>query len=165
MNRKRLGKCYIVDSYKKREKGLKFLDEFKEGDSNFPASVRWLNQWKKKYRVGQLNICSDCDKWKIFKWMFTHRLMQKDWLVIKSIIASSFFQTKFLAEKATNEIIIACSKAIVSLKIKLELIGKSNSHRVFKRVSKNQKRSQIFLRNVSVKLHRRRRNQNHALTP
>jgi transposase-like protein len=42
-----------------QEKALFFHKEFNEGDSDFTASIGWIDRWKKRYGVRQLNICGE----------------------------------------------------------------------------------------------------------
>jgi hypothetical protein len=40
-----------------QEKALVFHKEFDEGESDFTASMGWIDRWKKRYGVRKLNIC------------------------------------------------------------------------------------------------------------
>ena len=42
-----------------QEKVLFFRNELKEGEDNFTSSLGWLDRWKKRYGIRQLEICSE----------------------------------------------------------------------------------------------------------
>lgn len=65
-----------------QEKALKFYEEFREGEPGFTASTGWLDRWKKRYGIRQLNICgeklsADMESVCEFKKMF-HKFIEEE---------------------------------------------------------------------------------------
>lgn len=142
-----------------KEKALQFQKEFNEGDADFTASVGWLDRWKKRYGIRQLNICgeklsSNFQEMEQFKKKF------QDFVETESLTGDQLFNcdetglnfkmlpSKSLAArteaaapgyKRSKErvTILACSNATANHKMDLAMIGKSKNPRAFKTISKH----------------------------
>lgn len=141
------------------QKALKFRNELNEGEPDFTASVGWLDRWKKRYGIRQLNICGEklsanCEAVKSFRDKL-HTLLDKENISGDQIfncdetgLNYKLLPSKTLASKAEaaapgykrskeRVTILACSNATANMKMKLAMIGKSKNPRAFKNVSKN----------------------------
>lgn len=142
-----------------QEKALKFYEEFKEGEPGFTASIGWLDRWKKRYGVRQLNICgeklsAEIESVNEFKKRL-HCLIEKEGLsgdqvyncdesglYIKALptqtLASQHEKSAPGYKRSKERLtILACSNVTGEHKLKLCLIGKSKNPRPFKNVKKS----------------------------
>lgn len=142
-----------------QEKALKFRNELNEGEPDFTASVGWLDRWKKRYGIRQLNVCGEklsanFEAVQLFRDKL-HKVLDKDNLTGDQIfncdetgLNYKMLPEKTLASKAEKAApgykrskervtILACSNATANLKMKLSMIGKAKKPRAFKNVSKN----------------------------
>lgn len=142
-----------------QEKALQFRKEFDEGEADFSASSGWLDRWKRRYGVRQLQICgeklsSDVIGMKEFREKFQN-LVDSESLTGDQIfncdetgLNYKMLPEKTLAAKAEaaapgykhskdRVTILACSNATANLKMELLMIGKSKNPRIFKTISKS----------------------------
>lgn len=142
-----------------QEKALKFQKEFNEGDADFTASVGWLDRWKKRYGIRQLNICgeklsSNVEEMEKFKKRFQELIeaegitgdqifncdetgLNFKMLPSKSLAARTEAAAPGFKRSKERITILACSNATANLKMDLTMIGKSKNPRAFKAISKH----------------------------
>lgn len=136
-------------------KALDFHKMFDDGE-DFTASSGWLDRWKKRYGIRQLNISgeklsADCDEVVKFKESFKN-LIAKENLKMEQLFNCDetglnfrMLPSKTLAAKDERSApgykkskervtLLACSNASGNLKLKTMLIGKSKKPRAFKNV-------------------------------
>lgn len=139
-----------------QEKALFFRNELKEGEDDFTASVGWLDRWKKRYGVRQLEMCGEklsadseaavqfCDK---FQRLIKSENLTPDQLyncdetglnfkMLPSKTLASHEEKAAPGHKKSKErlTILAASNATGNHKLKLVVIGKSAKPRSFKNI-------------------------------
>lgn len=129
-----------------QEKALVFHKEFNEGESDFTASIGWINRWKKRYGVRQLNICgeklsADSESLLKFREQFQSLINNEDisheefYSCDETGINLKILPSKTLVSREEKAVpgykrskervtILACSNASGNCKLKLVLIGK-----------------------------------------
>lgn len=140
-----------------QEKAVFFRNQFKEGE-DFTASVGWLDRWKKRYGVRQLNICGEklsadtsvvqAFQNRIEDIILTEKLTpdqlyncDETGLNFKMLSSKSLALKdeksapghKKMKERLT---ILACANASGTHKMKLTAIGKSAKPRALKNINK-----------------------------
>lgn len=140
-----------------QEKALTFQKEFEDGEQDFTASVGWLDRWKKRYGIRQLNVCGEslsADPQAVFDFRNKlHTLIDKEGITGEQLyncdetgLNFKMLPTKTLASMAEKSApgfkrskervtVLACSNATGNHKLKLVLIGKSKRPRAFKHMS------------------------------
>lgn len=164
---KKLVKPYFYGFSNKETKAVLYLDLFykkkqcifamnwKE-DEDFTVSVGWLDRWKKRYGVRQLDICAEnlsaseavvqfCDK---FKNVIESECLTPDQIyncdetglhfkTLPSKTLASLVEKAALGHKKSKErlTVLATSNSSGSHKLKLAVIGKSANPCAFKNIS------------------------------
>lgn len=137
-------------------KALEFHKKFKDGEEKFTASEGWLDRWKKRYGVRQLNISGEklsADSSEIAEFQKNmEEIVLKEGLTSDQIFNSDetglnfrMLPSKTLAAKSERTApgfkkskervtILATANASGSLKLRPLLIGKAKNPRAFKNV-------------------------------
>lgn len=141
-----------------KEKALFFRNELKEGDNTFTASEGWLDRWKKRYGVRQLEICgeklsADSEAVVQFCERFNKIVLEENLtmdqiyncdetglnykMLPKKTLASKE-ETAAPGHKKSKErvTVLAASNASGDHKLKLLVIGKSARPRALKNITK-----------------------------
>ncbi|XP_071039932.1 jerky protein homolog-like [Parasteatoda tepidariorum] len=152
-------KCERVDCRQDSNQGPMCLkNQFKEGEEDFAASVGWLDRWKKRYGVRQLNICSEilsadtsavqAFQKRIEDIILTEKLTPDQlYNCDETGLNFKMLPSKSLASKEENSApahkkrkerltILACTNASGNHKMKLTVIGKSAKPRALKNITK-----------------------------
>lgn len=141
-----------------QEKAVFFRNQFKEGEEDFSASVGWLDRWKKRYGVRQLNICGEilsadtsavqAFQKRIEDIILTEKLTPDQlYNCDETGLNFKMLPSKSLASKDENSApghkkrkerltILACANASGNHKMKLTVIGKSAKPRSLKNITK-----------------------------
>lgn len=140
-----------------QEKALFFRDLLKEGDESFSASVGWLDKWKKRHGVRQLDVCGEklsgdsgavSDFIEKFKQIITKENLSAEQIYNCDETGLNFklLPAKTLASREEKSApghkkskerltIMAASNATGNHKLKLVMIGKPAKPRCFKNVN------------------------------
>lgn len=140
-----------------QEKALHFRNELQEGEEDFTASIGWLDRWKKRYGVRQLEVCGEklsadseavvqfCEKFKNLVKSENLTLDQiyncdetgLNFKTLPSKTLASREETSAPGHKKSKErlTLLATSNASGKHKLKLVVIGKAAKPRAFKNIS------------------------------
>lgn len=140
-----------------QEKALTFQKEFGDREQDFTASLGWLDRWKKRYGVRQLNVCGEClsaDRQAVFDFRSKLRTLTKKegitgeqlYNCTETALNFKMLPTKTLASRVENSApdfkrskervtVLACSSATGNHKLKFVVTGKSKRPRAFKHMS------------------------------
>ncbi|XP_046686190.1 jerky protein homolog-like [Homalodisca vitripennis] len=140
-------------------KAVEFNKRFKDGEANFSASDGWLDRWKKRYGIRQLNISGEklsADSSEIESFSLRMKELILDhgltsdqifncdetglnfrMLPNKTLAAQSEKTAPGYKKSKERVTLLMCSNSSGSLKLRPLLIGKSKNPRAFKNIQVN----------------------------